>query len=59
MISKWNHKMYLMLNGLFLFLVIKSMQKTLKTSVKSKKQYITLSSLKVNIQLKPGEINFR
>ena len=48
-----------MLNGLFLFLVIKSMQKTLKTSVKSKKQYITLSSLKFNIQLKPGEINFR
>ena len=59
MISKWNHNMHLILNGFFLFLVIKSMQKTLKTSVKSKKQYITLSSLKVNIQLKPGEINFR
>ena len=59
MISKWNRKIYLTLNGFFLFLVIKSMQKTLKTSVKSKKQYITLSSLKVNIQLKPGEINFR
>ena len=43
-------------NVFYIKYVLPSMQKTLKNIIKFKKQYITSSSLKFNIQLKPGEI---